>query len=174
MKLVKKTKVGLMNVRDLEIEDNHTYVAANVVVHNCHSYKILNYLMKTLKDRRLLFQDTTNRDKILAKHIKSTEPTVLVSPSMTEGVDLKDDLSRFQIICKLPFPYLGDQLVQKRKERWDWWYSFETAKVLIQGIGRSVRNEEDYAVTYILDEAWANFWKYNSNLFPPSFHKQFK
>lgn len=142
------------------------------IIHT-HSFKILDYLRKNVKSNRLLFQDESNKDKIITKHIKSSEPTVLVSPSMTEGVDLKDDLSRFQVICKLPFPYLGDQLVQKRKEKWDWWYSYETAKTLIQAMGRSIRNENDTAVTYILDEGWENFFRWNSGLFPPSFHKQF-
>lgn len=143
------------------------------IIHT-HSYKILNYLMKNVRDKRLLFQDDKNKEKIISKHMTTTEPTVLVSPSMSEGVDLKGNLSRFQVICKLPFPYLGDKLVQKRKEKWDWWYSYETAKVIIQSTGRSIRDENDYAVTYVLDEAWAYFWKMNSHLFPPSFHKQFK
>ena len=143
------------------------------VIH-CHSYKILNYLKSNLINKRLLFQDDRNKDKILAKHITSTSPTFLVSPSMAEGVDLKDDLSRVQIICKLPFPYLGDELVMKRKEKWDWWYNYETAKTLIQMFGRSVRSETDYAISYILDSSWETFYQRNAFLFPPEFPKQFK
>lgn len=139
-----------------------------------HSFKILNYLQKNVRSARLLYQDDKNKDKILAKHHKSTEPTVLVSPSMQEGVDLKDDLSRFQIICKLPFPYMGDQLVKERMRKWDWWYAYETAKTLIQAMGRSVRNEDDYAVTYILDLSWEHFYRKNSHLFPKNFHQRFQ
>jgi Rad3-related DNA helicase len=143
------------------------------IIHT-HSFKILNHLQKSVKSNRLLYQDDKNKDKILAKHHKTNEPTVLVSPSMQEGVDLKGDLSRFQIICKLPFPYMGDQLVKERMRKWDWWYAYETAKVLIQAMGRSIRDENDKAITYILDESWAYFYKKNAHLFPPSFHKQFK
>lgn len=143
------------------------------IIH-CRSYKILNYLKDNLIDKRLLFQDDKNREKIMAKHVTSIVPTFLVSPSMSEGVDLKDDLSRVQIVCKLPFPYLGDQLIQKRKEKWSWWYNYETAKTLIQMFGRSVRNEEDYAITYILDESWERFYQMNAYLFPSDFKKQFK
>lgn len=142
------------------------------IIH-CHSYKILNYLKTHVRDKRLLFQDQNNKEKILSQHHRSPIPTFLVSPSMGEGVDLKDDLSRVQIVCKLPFPYLGDQLVQKRKEHWSWWYNYETAKSLIQMFGRSIRNENDYAITYILDESWSNFYMQNHFLFPPSFSKQF-
>jgi len=143
------------------------------VIH-CHSYKILNYIKNNIKNKRLLFQDDKNREKILSKHTTSTEPTFLVSPSMSEGVDLKDHLSRVQIVCKLPFPYLGDQLILKRKEKWEWWYNYETAKTLIQMFGRSIRNENDYAITYILDESWERFYQLNNHLFPSTFAKQFK
>lgn len=139
-----------------------------------HSFKILNYLQKNFASNRMLYQDDKNKDKILLKHSKSSDPTVLVSPSMQEGVDLKDDLSRFQIICKLPFPYMGDQLVKERMRKWSWWYSYETVKTLIQAMGRSIRNPEDHAVTYILDEGWDYFYRKNVHLFPRSFHKRFK
>lgn len=143
------------------------------IVH-CHSYKILAYLKANVRDKRLLFQDDRNKEQILSKHARSTEPTFLVSPSMGEGVDLKDELSRVQIVCKLPFPYLGDDLVQQRKEKWNWWYNYQTAMALIQMFGRSIRNENDYAITYILDESWSRFYQQNHYLFPPSFSKQFK
>ena len=93
---------------------------------------------------------------------------------MEEGVDLKDDISRFQVICKIPYPYLGDKLVQERKKVWTWWYSFETVKKIIQSIGRSVRNAEDYATTYILDSCWERFYYDNMDLFPADFSKHFK
>jgi Rad3-related DNA helicase len=119
----------------------------------------------------LLTHNSENRDAILAEHVKSSEPTVLVSPSMTEGVDLKGDLSRFQIVCKVPYPSLGDKLVRKRMNKWKWWYPLQTAKTIIQAIGRSVRSSEDYAITYILDSDWERFFSRNGNLFPESFKK---
>ena len=75
----------------------------------------------------------------------------------------------FQIICKIPYPYLGDSLVQKRMKKWDWWYSLQTTKKIVQSTGRSVRNENDYAVTYILDADWEYFYKNNKHYFPHSF-----
>jgi len=140
------------------------------IIH-CQSYKVSSYLMKNLRSKRLLTHNSENRDAILAEHVKSSEPTVLVSPSMTEGVDLKGDLSRFQIICKVPYPSLGDKLVRKRMNKWKWWYPLQTAKTIIQAIGRSVRSSEDYAITYILDSDWERFFSRNGNLFPESFKK---
>ena len=86
------------------------------VVH-CHTYRIANYLKKNIKSKRLLIHRSDNRDQILEKHIRAKNDTVLLSPSMTEGIDLKGDLSRFQVICKVPYPYLGDPIVKKRMNK---------------------------------------------------------
>jgi Rad3-related DNA helicase len=88
---------------------------------------------------------------------------------MAEGVDLRDDLSRFQIIMKVPYPSLGDKLVKKRMHRWSWWYPMQTIKTIVQAVGRSIRNEKDQAVTYILDADWQRFYNKNSSIFPDSF-----
>ena len=90
---------------------------------------------------------------------------------MTEGIDLRDDLSRFQVICKIPYPYLGDKLIRKKMNKWKWWYPLQTAKTIIQAIGRSVRSKDDYATTYILDEDWDRFYRMNRRLFPEDFHE---
>jgi ATP-dependent DNA helicase DinG len=135
------------------------------IIH-CHTYKIAQYLKKHVKSRRLMVHDSTNRDEILRKHISSTSPTVLLSPSMTEGVDLRDDASRFQVICKIPYPYLGDKICRKRMKKWTWWYPRETAKTIVQALGRSIRSADDHAISYILDEDWEHFYRKNSTIFP--------
>jgi ATP-dependent DNA helicase DinG len=138
------------------------------IIHT-HSYKISKAISTRVKSDRLIFPDASNRDAMLKKHIKSKKPTVLVSPSMTEGVDLQGDASRFQVLCKVPYPYLGDKLVKKRMNKWKWWYPFQTAKTIIQAIGRSVRSQDDIAVTYILDTDWERFYRFNKELFTQDF-----
>ncbi len=140
------------------------------IIH-CRTYTIANYLKKNIRDSRLLIHGSNDRDEVLARHMSSTKPTVLLSPSMTEGVDLRDDASRFQVICKLEFPYLGDKIVRKRMGKWKWWYDFQTAKSFMQAIGRSVRSDTDHAVTYILDGDWERFYGKSRDMFPPDFHK---
>ncbi len=147
----------------------HEHKDQKGIIHT-HSYKIANYLNNRIKSRRLLIPNSDNRDEILKKHINGKKPTVLISPSMTEGVDLHGDASRFQIVCKVPYPYLGDKLVKKRMNKWNWWYPFQTAKTIIQSVGRSVRSKNDTAVTYILDLDWERFYSRNKNLFPNDFH----
>jgi Rad3-related DNA helicase len=138
------------------------------IIH-CSTYKIANYIKKNVKSRRLLVHDATNREEILKQHVEGDKATVLLSPSMTEGVDLKDDASRFQILCKIPYPYLGDKLTTKKMHKWKWWYPTMTAKTIVQACGRSVRTMEDHAVTYILDEDWETFYRRNSSLFSEEF-----
>jgi len=148
------------------ILENH--VNEKGVIH-CHSYKIVNYIKKNVKSKRLLTHESHDRDEVLKKHLSSKMPTVLLSPSMTEGVDLRDDASRFQVICKVPYPYLGDKLVTKKMHKWKWWYPLQTAKVIVQSVGRSVRSETDHAVTYILDSNWGYFYSKHSEIFPKDF-----
>lgn len=138
------------------------------IIHT-HTFRIANYLARHLKSSRILVHDSANREHILEEHLRSNHPTVLLTPSMTEGVDLKDDVSRFQVICKIPYPYLGDSLVRKRMSRWKWWYSLQAVKTIVQASGRSVRNMNDYAVTYILDEDWHRFYESNQDMFPLTF-----
>jgi len=145
------------------------------IIH-CHSYKIANYLKHNIHKgkSRLIFHSSEDREQALEKHKNSTKPTILLSPSMTEGVDLRDDLSRFQIICKVPYPYLGDKLIRKKMNKWKWWYPLQTAKSIIQAVGRSVRSKDDHATTYILDDDWNRFYQINSRFFPKDFHEAIK
>jgi len=138
------------------------------IVH-CHTFRIAKYLYNFLNDKRVLIHNSQNRNEILEKHKRSKKPTIILSPSMTEGVDLPDDTSRFQIICKVPYPYLGDKLVKKKMNKWKWWYSYQTTKAIIQASGRSIRSENDSAVTYILDSDFDRFLHKNHGLFPHSF-----
>jgi Rad3-related DNA helicase len=145
------------------------------IIHS-HSYKTTEYIKENTGaySDRILTHTSKNRDAILRRHKKSSKPTVLMSPSMQEGIDLKGNCSRFQVICKIPYPYLGDKWVKARMKRWTWWYNYETAKTIIQSIGRSIRNETDYATTYIIDSAWSGFFGRTKHLYPPNFEKRFE
>ena len=142
------------------------------IIHSTN-YKIAKYLQENIKSNRILSHDSSNRDIVLKKHIECSEPTILLSPSMMEGVDLADKSSRFQILCKIPFPYLGDLVIKKRMERNKLWYPYMTAKLIIQSFGRSIRNEKDYAVSYILDSDWQRFYSRNITMFPEEFRQSF-
>src|SRR5579872_5740207 len=92
------------------------------------------------------------QDEIIQEH-SFDEDGVLLSSSLWEGVDLKDDLSRFQIIAKAPYPNLSEKRTKIKMQKFPLWYKSQTLVKLLQGFGRSIRNEEDWAVTYVLDSA---------------------
>jgi Rad3-related DNA helicase len=164
------TTVKMIN----EIMKEHTDEKG--IIHT-HSIKIANFIKENLSSKhrsRILVAYGENRDKILNQHIKSKNKTVLLSPSMSEGVDLKGDLSKFQIICKVPFPYLGDKVIKKKMNKWNWWYDVQTVRTIVQSVGRSVRSENDTAVTYILDSDWSRVYVKNKKLFPESFIESYK
>lgn len=108
--------------------------------------------------RRLIWVESTEaRARALDAHRASPAATVLVSPSLREGVDLPDDFLRFQIVTKMPFPDLGDPWTAARRERDPRWYALETAKALVQAYGRSCRHADDHGVTYVLDAQFERF-----------------
>ena len=97
------------------------------------------------------------------------KPTVLISPSLHLGLDLHDDLSRFQIIAKVPYPSMGDSWIVKKFERNEQWYNWQTALRLVQAYGRSVRSKDDWAYTFILDSNLQNFVIKNRAILPAWF-----
>lgn len=137
---------------------------------HAHSYKIASYLYKALpkaqRERVVLHWDSNGRDEALEKHIASPYPTVLLTPSMTEGIDLYDELSRWQVICKIPYPYLGDPQVARRKDLDPAWYDWRTCLTVVQAYGRSVRSRDDFAVTYVLDADFPAFVKRQQRRLP--------
>lgn len=139
------------------------------IIHG-YSYQICKSLADNINSSRILFPKKASEQKFyLNKHQNSKEPTVLISPSMEEGVDLKDDLSRFQILVRLPWPYIGDPVIQKRTMYYPNYVNMLTALRLIQSYGRSVRSNTDTAATYILDGMFYNFVQSNPYVFPDWF-----
>jgi len=121
------------------------------IIHT-HSLDITQLLQKYLKDKRFLFRsEIKTNDEILNKHYNSAEPTVLVSPSLTHGVDLRDDLARFCIIVKLPYPPLSNKRIKKLFDVDKDWYENQMLNVLVQMCGRATRSKSDFSKTYILD-----------------------
>jgi len=146
---------------------------------HCHSYSlgraINDRLATTEHAPRVLFPALAkNRNEMFKQHRLSTEPTVLLSPSMTEGFSLDDELARFQIIAKIPFPYLGDKQVAAKKNLDPEWYTLQTVMTIIQACGRIVRSDTDYGDTYILDRDFYRLYNEdNLQFFPKWFEDSF-
>lgn len=132
------------------------------------SYKIARYIEEHLgKDYRdrVISHNSQDRMEKLEEHLESSDPTVLLSPSMTEGVDLKDDLSRFQVIVKIPYASLADKQIKARMQEDNMWYKNLAAITLMQAYGRSVRSKDDKAITFVLDSSFKYFVSSNAQIF---------
>nr|WP_297083461.1 helicase C-terminal domain-containing protein [uncultured Demequina sp.] len=142
------------------------------VVH-AHSYRIARAIEAAvpsdLRGRLRTHDDASGRDAALRAHLSDPGPTVLLTPSMTEGIDLAMDASRWQAICKVPWPYLGDPQVAARRARDPAWYAWRACLTVVQAYGRSVRSADDAAVTYLLDAGFPSFLRQQAGRLPEWF-----
>ena len=135
------------------------------IIHT-NSFELANWIQKSVKDKRLIFHDSSNKDEMMRLHFESEEPTVIVSPSMDTGVSFDDDKARFQIIAKVPYPSLASQKNKMRQSNNPDWYSWKTVCGLVQMTGRPVRSNTDYADTIILDGGFGDVIKHSSHYLP--------
>lgn len=98
--------------------------------------------------------------------------TILVGPTLNTGVDLPGDECRFIIILKVPYPSLGDKLVKEKIKLFPLWYNSSTSNEIIQGIGRGVRYDGDWCVTYILDACFWNLYLGTKEQYPEELQKR--
>jgi len=141
------------------------------VVHTT-SYQQARYIMANVSEpnraRLSSTENVSSRSELLKAH-GSTDESVLISPSLYQGVDLKDELSRFQVLVKVPYPDLSERRTRVKLEKDPGWYDWQTALRLVQTYGRSVRGETDHAVTYLLDTNFTWFLRKHRELFPEYF-----
>lgn len=157
-----------------EVLSKHPEVSG--IIHS-GSYELSNRihasLNKNSQDRVIIYKNSQEKEEAMRRFI--LEPNkVLMGPSLLEGLDLLDDKSRFQIFAKVPFPSLGDKYVNAKMNYQPGWYNWKTCLQILQGVGRSVRSETDYADTYFLDGCLSDLFRRNRNSFPEEFQKRIK
>lgn len=137
------------------------------------NFQISDWLVKNLKQKmHTVFHHnpqpgvSVNRNKVIQEFTDCRTPAILISPSITEGLDLKDDLSRFAIIAKVPYKNLQDAWIKRRMEMSSRWYQLQAITDVIQGCGRVVRSADDWGVTYILDTSWGYLFNTNRHVIP--------
>lgn len=108
---------------------------------------------------------------MLANKFKKKPGSILISHSIFEGFDFKDDSSRFQIIVKAPYPSLGDERIKFIANNHKDVYSMMTLNKIVQGIGRSIRSPDDWAKTYFLDNNINTLFTGKFNIWRGQFHE---
>lgn len=140
------------------------YENNNGIIHTTN-YELASWVKNSIKSDRLLFHETENRENVYNEFIKQNDNKVIVSPSMTTGISLDDDLSRFQILLKVPYPNISSNKIKARQKSNKKWYDWQTCVDIIQAYGRIIRSECDYGDTFILDSCFSDILK-KTNYFP--------
>lgn len=97
-----------------------------------------------------------DRDEFIDDFKTNSPPgSVLVSPSVTEGLDLPGELGEFAVFVKAPYANRSDERVARRLTMPDGmkWYERNAIQKTIQGRGRILRSRDDVGRTYVLDHA---------------------
>lgn len=113
----------------------------------------------TKNKKKIRFYKNTAEKNTLILELRHKKNFFIAGPSILEGLDMKDDMSRCQIFMKIPYLNLGDSYIKKRFDKDKNWYTWETSINFVQGIGRSIRSKDDYCETYILDKGFYNILK---------------
>ena len=143
------------------------------IIHT-HNNTITSFLSNKLIGSRFLIREPGVRnEEILERHLATDDPTVLISPSMSHGVDLKDNLARFQIIVKAPYLPTKDKRIERLMNDDFNWYANKMLCSLIQSCGRGIRSKEDHCKTYILDGAIVESVVNNTHKLPKYFIDRF-
>lgn len=99
-------------------------------------------------------RDSRDLPAALERFRASPAPCILVSPSLTEGVDFPYDACRHTIIGKVPFIDTRSPLIKARVAA-DREYGNDVAAVsIMQGVGRGMRAPDDTNETLIADGHW--------------------
>lgn len=79
------------------------------------SYATAQYIQEQIGSLRFILQSSSNGKKEILEMLKGSQfPYIILSPSMDRGVDLADDLCRWTVIVKAPYPDLSDKRVSAR------------------------------------------------------------
>jgi ATP-dependent DNA helicase DinG len=143
-----------------------------ILIHTV-SYSLNTYLEDSLRQGDSLFRVVTyhsaaEKQRAIDTYLY-TDRSIFLAPSLDRGIDLPGDDCRVIVVCKVPFPSLGDKQVSARlhSKGGNQWYSVRTIRSLVQMTGRGMRSTDDYCESYILDKSFVDqIWRRNRNLIP--------
>jgi Rad3-related DNA helicase len=100
-----------------------------------------------------MWHDKESRSTIYNSFIEG-QGRILVACGLYEGIDLKGDVASWQILCKVPWPSLGDPAIYWRARHDPEYYAWSTLKTVLQFSGRVCRDPSDYGISYIFDSSF--------------------
>lgn len=163
-----KNKRAILKIKELI----DRYPNQKGVIHTSSNEQAF-WIMDNLKEYKLLFVGGESRNEVLKEFNERNDGVILIGASIKDGVDLKGDLCRFQIIFKVPYPQLNEQ-VKFRKSLDPSWYYYQAVMAIMQAYGRGIRDKEDYCDMYIIDSNFKRLFDFNYNFFNEYFIEALK
>ena len=143
-----------------------------ILIHTV-SYALNNYVEDRLRQGDAMFRVVTyhssNEKQRAIDTYLATDKAIFLAPSLDRGIDLPHDDCRVIVVCKVPFPSLGDKQISARMHSrgGQQWYAVRTIRSLVQMTGRGMRSDDDFCESYILDKTFiTNIWQRHRNLVP--------
>ena len=140
------------------------------------TYRQAELLKEYLTGDLYLFHGKDDRAAVTEWFIKNPHVRrVAVLAASFEGLDLKNDIARYVIMCIFPLPNYMDAVVQKRIEidkasnDPQHWYEMQAMKQVIQGSGRASRNETDFSSIHMLDTKFVRAYSATKKQLPEVF-----
>jgi len=136
-----------------------------IVIHSVNNF-IRDVLASVLESNGYNVIVTENLEKDFQKWL-NTKEGIIISSSLSEGVDLKYDIARVQILVKMPIP-------DTRKDAYSRWmksndieiYNYYIAQKMVQISGRICRAHDDVGVTIVLDRRGITHLRKYKDLYP--------
>jgi Rad3-related DNA helicase len=168
----KRGDIGDISTSILNIMQKHNDDKG--IVH-CGSYsrqrKIIQQLENLGASDRVIEHESSNSEEKFKQFKEAEDNSVLISVAKEEGVDLRQDDARFNVLVKTPNPNTEDIRVNYRineNEEWEWYFN-QTAIRVAQCYGRTTRSKDDWSDFYILDSYFQEFYQRNRHLLPQWF-----
>jgi len=143
-------------IEDIEAIARH-YPNDRGIIHT-HTHLIAKEILELIDEdvvQRILYQGDFDNDRgAMTEEFKRTPGAIIVAPRMYEGLDCPDDAARWQVICKMPYPDMGNPQQRKRMELMALYFPHYTTTRIMQAWGRIIRHDKDWGHTFILDEAY--------------------
>jgi Rad3-related DNA helicase len=135
---------------------------------NVPSFHLTRAVVPSLPEKRVFeYQkgmDAEQRVDLVTRFRESSTPGILIGPGLDRGLDFPGDACRVQVVAKLPFMSLGDAVVHARMNLpgGQRWYEIQAIRSFLQSLGRGMRAEDDWCISYVLDiqadqRLWSNW-----------------
>lgn len=135
------------------------------------TYQLATEFRAHLSSDRFLFHTRQNKADVYSQ-FRESDPAkgkILIACGMYEGIDLPEDLGRWQVIAKIPWMSLANPAIQHLVDLDPQWFLWETLKTTIQAAGRICRTPTDYGITYILDSSFRRLMENGRTMVPDWF-----